>query len=486
MFYFNRRFYQDDAYITLRYAQNLLQGNGIVWNPGEYVQGYTNFLYLLLEALLGFFGVDLFWASRVLGVSAFCGLVAFLYRYCRSSRVTAQDILCCLPAVIVLTSSPIIVWSIGGLEPVLFSLLVTAGCLLFLAPVEDRYKRILYLVGSGICLSLCTLTRPDGILFVCTSMLWLSLTQRGARLSSMCAFAIPCALLLAPYVLWQYNYYGSVVPNTFYVKVGSLSVRTVVMGITYIKGYALRPPYLPCFLLILIAWVTAARKWNGKLLYLAFSIAGYMAFLSYVGGDPMPAFRMLIPIIPLMSYMFYLCLTQVVRMDNMGLHMAIIVSILLLLTTQLFSPALNPRWEDPASLVGTIVGKYIGKTWPAGSLVALNTAGSTPYYAGQLLYIDMLGLNDPHIAQRRIFKRQTDSHGKGDGLYVLFRKPEYIIVGPAEGTEIETPWFLSDFEMGLSPDFHRNYEMCQVHINLLGEEVGEEGMLFTYYQRKSD
>ena len=41
----------DDAYISMRYAWNLVQGNGLVWNAAEYVDGYTNLLMTLLMAL---------------------------------------------------------------------------------------------------------------------------------------------------------------------------------------------------------------------------------------------------------------------------------------------------------------------------------------------------------------------------------------------------------------------------------------------------
>jgi hypothetical protein len=44
----SRDFFHDDAFITLRYAQNWLAGSGIGWNPGERVEGYTNFLQLVL------------------------------------------------------------------------------------------------------------------------------------------------------------------------------------------------------------------------------------------------------------------------------------------------------------------------------------------------------------------------------------------------------------------------------------------------------
>src|SRR5436189_992982 len=40
----------DDAFISFRYAQNLAEGNGLVFNPGERVEGYTNFLWVLLLA----------------------------------------------------------------------------------------------------------------------------------------------------------------------------------------------------------------------------------------------------------------------------------------------------------------------------------------------------------------------------------------------------------------------------------------------------
>src|SRR4051812_9407292 len=40
----------DDAYITYRYARNLVRGFGLVYNPGERIEGYTNFLWTLLVA----------------------------------------------------------------------------------------------------------------------------------------------------------------------------------------------------------------------------------------------------------------------------------------------------------------------------------------------------------------------------------------------------------------------------------------------------
>ena len=42
----------DDSYISFRYARNVLDGNGLVYNPGQYVEGYTSFAWVILIAAL--------------------------------------------------------------------------------------------------------------------------------------------------------------------------------------------------------------------------------------------------------------------------------------------------------------------------------------------------------------------------------------------------------------------------------------------------
>src|SRR5512135_2995012 len=41
----------DDAMISMRYAWNLSHGQGLVWNPGERVEGYTNLLLTLVMSI---------------------------------------------------------------------------------------------------------------------------------------------------------------------------------------------------------------------------------------------------------------------------------------------------------------------------------------------------------------------------------------------------------------------------------------------------
>jgi len=72
-------FISDDAFIALRYARNLIQGHGLVFNPGERVEGFTTLLWVLLLAGVGSLGMDLLAWSRILGVRAGLFLFRLLY-----------------------------------------------------------------------------------------------------------------------------------------------------------------------------------------------------------------------------------------------------------------------------------------------------------------------------------------------------------------------------------------------------------------------
>ena len=57
----------DDVYITFRYVDNFIQGNGIVYNEGERVEGYTHFMWFVLLAVFRFMGFELPEISTALG-----------------------------------------------------------------------------------------------------------------------------------------------------------------------------------------------------------------------------------------------------------------------------------------------------------------------------------------------------------------------------------------------------------------------------------
>ena len=60
-------FIKDDAYISFRYAHNLVTGHGLVFNTGERLEGFTNFLWVLVLSPFEALGWDLFQVCEVLG-----------------------------------------------------------------------------------------------------------------------------------------------------------------------------------------------------------------------------------------------------------------------------------------------------------------------------------------------------------------------------------------------------------------------------------
>jgi hypothetical protein len=204
----------------------------------------------------------------------------------------------------------------------------------------------------------------------------------------------------------------------------------------------------------------------------------------------MPAARVLVPLVVPAALLFLTTLQ--------GQQSKIASSAVAFAAAIIDLPALiaTPQQMDPAAFDGRIAGVYINDNWPSDSTVALHTAGSTPYFATSMTFIDMLGLNDPTIAKRRdiptlTIMQRLPGHAKGDGQYVLDRQPDYIIAGPAPGTSVHAPWFLSDVELSRNADFSRCYAVRNEK-NPAGTIPPWHGspqtrhFSLTYYQRTCD
>ena len=210
----------------------------------------------------------------------------------------------------------------------------------------------------------------------------------------------------------------------------------------------------------------------------------------------MPASRLIVPLIPLFGFLVHLGAGVALRGTRLRVKATAGAALVGLLATQLVNPV--PTIADPAAQLGTAIGRHIRDAWPSGSLVALNTAGSTPYFAPNHRYIDMLGLNDRTIARRRIDNirvpwQKMPGHGKGDGAYVLARAPDFIILGGARGALAGNPWFLSDLEIVEDPSFAADYRLRIETLDVTGmrdftEYRATRGgrLAFVYYERVAE
>jgi arabinofuranosyltransferase len=122
----HNRFVQDDAFISFRYADNLARGLGLTWNPGERVEGYTNFLWTLALAGAARLGIDLVLAAHALGLLS---CVLTLYATYRLGLVLLASRPWAMVAVVLLgtnyTFSAYATYATGGLETQLQTCLLT-------------------------------------------------------------------------------------------------------------------------------------------------------------------------------------------------------------------------------------------------------------------------------------------------------------------------------------------------------------------------
>ncbi len=484
-----QNFYHDDAYISLRYVHNFLNGQGLVWNSSERVEGYSNFLWVILVGLLGYFGTDLIIATKILGITSLLitGAVAwkFCRRHCTTSMVTPA-----LAVLLIFSALPMIVWSIGGLEPVLFGLLML---LAIWSTLQTRDSAPRPAIIAGLLFALLSMTRPDGPLYLAVVTLWLFWHSRKSLLPLLLTFAV----CFGAFLLWRYSYYGDWLPNPAYVK-GMVNLSNLWRGLAYLRDYAIALPFLLPLSLFSFLWIRVRGDWQPRHSLFLILISAHLVYVTMVGGDHMPAFRFMVPIIPICATVVAETAESIYTMANGSRRFLPQLALVILVTAQLIFPpeiVARAKIEDGAAFLGRIVGEYISTNFPKGSLIALNTAGSTPYYAPDYRFIDMLGLNDRTIAKRKnppkVARWQdVPGHEKGDGKYILSRKPDYIIAGGAAGYAVTMGWFLSEYELANDPEFERWYAAQMVLIPVRqydGYEAYEESatgeMGFAFYKR---
>ena len=278
----------DDAFISFRYARNLLEGHGLVFNPGEYVEGYSNFLWVLeLAVLWGAFGLRPEHTAPWLSVACTIGtLAALLWWVGRLPGLPHRRLVAWMALGLVCSSATFAVWtSAGGLETRQFTLFVVLAVVGLTLYPENRRA----LLGVSLSLAAASLTRPEGPLFVACCFGWYAVQRRvctgrwwpGWR--DAAALIAPVVLLVAGHYLWRYGYYGEWLPNTYYAKY----VRPwYEMGVRYLATAGLETGL---YLLLPLAILTCVRDWRARqhLVFVLplFCIGLHMAYVARIGGD---------------------------------------------------------------------------------------------------------------------------------------------------------------------------------------------------------
>ena len=421
---------QDDAYITYRYAEHLVAGDGLVFNVGEEpVEGYTNFLWTVLIAVGMGLGMNPEWLGPALGLvfsviaAILCGRLA--------KRLGASPIYAAAAMALLALQPTQRVHAMGGLETSMFTALLLAGILpRVLAQRTARGDR-----ASGIWLAAAALTRPEGVMVFGLLELADAFVARRARVGlatwaqALLTRALPFGLIVGAHVIWRRMTYGDWVPNTFHAKVAS-DATIQMEGLRYVGDAVLGFGVLLVVAPYLLLSLPLARGARALCLWITTIFCLYVV---YVGGDYMPTFRFLLPIFPLWSALACASVSLVGRGDG-GAQLARRAGwafCMVSLASVAYAHSRADYWPGQADRHADLlaVGELLNEVLAPDDWIAATAAGRVPYFARRRC-IDMMGLSDRHIAQVEASPEAMgalEGHLKGDGEYVLDRRPEVIL-----------------------------------------------------------
>lgn len=284
-------FVTDDAFISFRYSRNLAMGLGLRYNVGENppVEGYSNFLWVLVGAVFEYLHMDVtFWVPLL---STLCGSILLLLIFDLLHRRMGVQILVAAIATLSLgLYPPFALWSSSGLETVPFALFtyLTFERLILRKDNMDPF-------GAALFAMLTVLVRAEGFAWVgvITLMAVGSRWMAGQlRSKPFILYTILVAAGMLLYFGWRYSYYHSLLPNTAHAKTG-LTADYYKRGLNYVAVQFLT--FLTPFLLLITSWFALCRKRHAIGLAVIAMAWAYPAYSIATTGDFMTMGRFLIP-----------------------------------------------------------------------------------------------------------------------------------------------------------------------------------------------
>lgn len=428
----------DDAYISYRYGKNLMEGKGLVYNHGEYVEGYTNFLWTIITApftQIKTVDVSIFSSSLGLLLSMVNILLVALISRQFSDKLTGYlKYLILLPALFLALDDSIAFWAIGGMEFPMYTLFIL-GIIYNYFKINEHKKHLFYLAGF---IMLCTLSRPEGNMIILITLAHMFLFRKHIDNFRKVFFFIigTYAVFCLAYYGFKYLFYGQLIPNTFYAKGVTDISMNLVLGTKYLALCIGTRIYIFIFIL----FIPFKRAFlDLKLSYLLSFVLIYIIYLVVVGGDWMIANRFFVPIVPMLYILSTIGFLNVINKISIYLNnekkalkianfSSAVLGVLLFVLTlslleykQLIIKDNNARYEMQWSMFG----KWLKMNTDPNTVIAVGPAGKIPYYS-ELYTIDMWGLNNDYIAKTNS-KRLQAGHKKFDIDYVLSLNPEFII-----------------------------------------------------------
>ena len=440
---------EDDAYIFYSYAQNLADGHGYVFNPGERVNATTSPLYTLLLALLysalrflpfvtlpllGHLigGISLFLIGFVL-MRTFEGDENSLYSYA-------------LP--LIFLASPFVPRAVG-ME--LFLTMMLGVLSLYFYAKEKR-------VAAALSCSMAVLARPDMLLLAGVLVLYdLARYRRLPTWRMTIVFLLP----IAAWAVFSQLYFGNVIPSTFSAKLvqttAGLWGEDPVFFRGLLAGYAWYGGTINTKLLAVLLSLSAItilwklREWSvfrHPVLHVIL-IWNTIYFLVYGLVLDAPAYAWYYtPLALSIAVLLTLPIEAVYRMliEYRLIPRAVVLSLAYtaLVLAGLVFPAVGLKQPTMPTYVNyKRAAQWLNENAPAGSSVGANDIGTIRFFYVKGTIIDGAGLVTPAVVEHL---RRRDFW-----WYFHRYKPDYLMFQHPPNPDLENmayeEWFQKEYAM---------------------------------------
>jgi hypothetical protein len=410
---------EEDAFIYFRYALNWARGQGLAFNPGDPLEGFSSPLWMALVGWTTRLGAVPHVAARALSLA--CGVAAVAGCWRLTAMLGGSRMARLGAAISVGLNFWFLTWSESGLETAAYSLALTlavSAAVRALAPGAAPNAAL----RAGLLLALTTLSRPEGVLVPIVT-LWHA-WRRGLGTPRLRRLAAPTGAALSACLAWRQATFHAWLPNTS-VKFYPLHVdRSLPQALGFVVFLGIAGLLLP-----------AAQRVSGRLRSRPGDEVTWVWLLGVllslgldllIGGDYREGFRYMMPALPLLAAAAWCSFERLTREWAAPRRRAAAAALLAsLLVGSAFDWWRNPwtcwqpsqavaRWRDPyadRTHWGVNAAIWLLQHARPGSLVAYGQMGKAPYLLAlrgrDVRFLDTVGWVDREVAEIYRFDRKT-------------------------------------------------------------------------------
>lgn len=265
----------DDAFIYFRYIDNLIFLNrGLVYNPGEFVEGFSSPFWVICLSLLRNLGLTYWTIIRFVGISAYGVFWVLLVVTNRKLSGNTDKPAVNVPLIYLTFCYSVMSYFTSGTETPLVLLCAGFYACFILFP-ESRILQIL--VG------ITPLIRHEMLLAFAPVLLWRFLNRKRVPWPML----LTCLISFGSWLIFRIIYYADLLPNTFYLK----NEVSILQGFYYLLDTILPYFTIPFLLFFFIAFKFLKREegdttvFRTERLLMVAAAALVALYVIKVGGD---------------------------------------------------------------------------------------------------------------------------------------------------------------------------------------------------------